>query len=240
MSTTSSSIAELNVTNFRVCGAMVQKRMDEGEFASLAAALLQCPSAARAMPKRSSAQRNAGRKRNKLLKAALEAEGKHCGATSMVSPPPGLSLNPLPAVAVPPVTAPPAVAEGWTLGPPFVPVGGPHPPEMQVWEAEPQHVNPPNETHLVVVDGISNDGEEPRWILSEPISADRYFVRVLTQKRLAQLIGTRFRIFSEDIDDKGITSWVLLEHETRFCVVVEGAILIRPVYHTSTWPMVYQ
>ena len=194
------------------------------------------------MPKRSSAQRKAAqRKRNKLLEAALEAEGKHCGATSMVSPP-GLFVNPSPAVAVPPVTAPPAVAEGWTLGPPFVPVGGPHPPEMQVWEAEPQHVNPPNETHLVVVDELSNDGEEPLWILSELISADRYFVRVLTQKRLAQLIGTRFRIFSEDIDDKSITSWVLLEHETRFCVVVvvEGAILIRPVYHTSTWPMVYQ
>ena len=159
------------------------------------------------MPKRSSAQRKAAqRKRGKLL-AALEAEG---GATSMVSSP-GLFVNPSPAVAVPPVTAPPAVAEGWTLGPPFVPVGGPHPPEMQVWEAEPQHVMPPNERHLVVVDGSSNDGEEPRWILSEPISADRYFVRVLTQKRLAQLIGTRFRIFSEDIDDKGITSWVLLE-----------------------------
>ena len=142
-------------------------------------------------------------------------------------------------MAVPPVTAPPAVAESWTLGPPFVRVGGPHPPEMQVWQAEPQHVMPPIETDLVVVDEISNDGEEPRWTLFDPICANRYFVRVLNQKKLAQLIGARFRIFSGDIDN-GITTWVLLQHETRVCVVVEveGAILIRPMHQTR--PMLYQ
>ena len=129
------------------------------------------------------------------------------------------------------------------MPPPAVAVGGPIPPETQVEQAAPQDQLPGVETDLVVVDGVINeDGVEPRWILSEPIIGDKYEVRVKWAARIEPPIGTRFRILSSAHNsDYGITFWLLMQHETRFCVTVvpQAAILFRPVY--QTWiPMVYQ